>query len=59
MEILKTINYRIPAPTSLDFLKVFLKQTMKIGRPGKGRPFATEKVEQKGSEKEKNYSNDE
>ena len=25
MEILKTINYRIPAPTSLDFLKVLLK----------------------------------
>ena len=25
MDVLKTINYRIPAPTSLDFLKVFLK----------------------------------
>lgn len=40
MEILKTINYRIPAPTSLDFLKVLLKQTLQIGKPGKGRPFA-------------------
>lgn len=25
MDILKVINYRIPAPTSLDFLKVYLK----------------------------------
>lgn len=25
MDILKTIKYRIPAPTSLDFLKYYLK----------------------------------
>jgi hypothetical protein len=25
MDIMKTISYRVPAPTSLDFLKVYLK----------------------------------
>ena len=51
MDILKTINYRIPAPCSLDFLKVFLKQTLKIGKPGRSRPFAQEKSDQKDKEK--------
>jgi hypothetical protein len=37
MEILKSINYRIPAPTSLDFLKVYLKKVMNIGHPGKSK----------------------
>ena len=31
MEILKVIKYRIPAPTSLDFLKVYLKEILSIG----------------------------
>lgn len=31
MEILKIIKYRIPAPTSLDFLKVYLKEILNIG----------------------------
>ena len=35
MEILKTIKYRIPAPTSLDFLKYYLKQVLNIGKSGK------------------------
>jgi len=30
MDILKTINYKIPAPTSLDFLKVYLKDVLNI-----------------------------
>lgn len=35
MEILKSINYKIAAPTSLDFLKVYLKQVLNIGKCGK------------------------
>lgn len=35
MDILKVIKYRIPAPTSLDFLKYYLKQVLNIGRSGK------------------------
>jgi Cyclin, N-terminal domain len=35
MDILKTIKYRIPAPTSHDFLKYYLKQVLNIGRSGK------------------------
>lgn len=31
MEIMKIIKYRIPAPTSLDFLKVYLKEILNIG----------------------------
>ena len=38
MDILKTIKYRIPAPTSLDFLKYYLKQVLGIGRTGKTAP---------------------
>lgn len=37
MEILKVINYRIPAPTSYDFLKVYLKEVMGIGSVGKSK----------------------
>jgi hypothetical protein len=35
MEILKIINYRIPAPTSIDFIKVYLKEVLGIGSVGK------------------------
>ena len=35
MDIMKVINYRIPAPTSLDFLKVYLKEVLGIGTVGK------------------------
>ena len=35
MDILKTIKDRIPAPTSHDFLKYYLKQVLNIGRSGK------------------------
>ena len=35
MDILKTINYKIPAPTSLDFLKVYLKDVLNISTCGK------------------------
>ena len=35
MDILKVINYRIPAPTSYDFLRVYLKEILNIGHPGK------------------------
>jgi len=34
LEILKTIHYRIPAPTALDFLKVYLKDILEIGHRG-------------------------
>ena len=37
MDILKTIKYRIPAPTSLDFLKYYLKQVLNIGKSGKSQ----------------------
>lgn len=37
MDIMKVIHYKIPAPTSLDFLKVYLKQVMGIGVPGKSQ----------------------
>jgi hypothetical protein len=30
MDILKVINYRIPAPSALDFLKVYLKDVLNI-----------------------------
>ena len=35
MDVLKAINYRIAAPTSLDFLKIYLKQVLNIGKCGK------------------------
>lgn len=34
LEILKTIHYKIPAPTVLDFLKVYLKEVLEIGHLG-------------------------
>lgn len=30
MDILKAINYKIPAPTALDFLKIYLKDVLNI-----------------------------
>ena len=41
MDILKSINYKIPAPNSLDFLKVYLKDVLDIGVPGKTKSPAT------------------
>lgn len=35
MDILKAINYKIPAPSSLEFLKYYLKQVLNIGKCGK------------------------
>jgi Flp pilus assembly CpaF family ATPase len=35
LDILRAINYKIPAPTSLEFLKVYLKQVLNIGKSGK------------------------
>lgn len=35
LDILKTINYNIPAPTVLDFLRVYLKEVLDIGHVGK------------------------
>lgn len=34
LEILKTIRYKIPAPSVLDFLKVYLKEVLDIGHLG-------------------------
>lgn len=34
LDILKIIKYKIPAPTVLDFLKVYLKEVLGIGHPG-------------------------
>ncbi len=34
LEILKTIHYKIPAPSILDFLKVYLKDVLDIGHLG-------------------------
>jgi len=31
MEICKAINYRIPAPTSHEFIKYYLKQVLNVG----------------------------
>ena len=46
MEILKAINYKIAAPTSLDFLKVYLKSVLGIGKCGKGTSSDKEKKEE-------------
>ena len=35
IDILRVINYRIPVPTALDFLKYYLKEVLKIGLCGK------------------------
>lgn len=45
MDILKVINYRISAPTSLDFLKVYLKQVLNIGKSGKSTKDSSLKKE--------------
>ena len=34
LDILKVIKYKIPAPTVLDFLKVYLKEVLGIGHQG-------------------------
>lgn len=34
LDMLKTIKYKIPAPTTLDFLKVYLKEVLGIGHQG-------------------------
>lgn len=34
LEILKTIHYKIPAPSVLDFLKIYLKEVLNIGHLG-------------------------
>lgn len=43
LDILKTINYKIPAPTVLDFLRVYLKDVLNIGHVGKTSLTAQEK----------------
>lgn len=34
LEILKTIHYKIPAPSVMDFLKVYMKEVLEIGHLG-------------------------
>lgn len=53
MDILKTIKYRIPAPTSLDFLKYYLKQVLGIGRSGKSGQKNAPPTDSSASTKEK------
>ena len=48
MDILKSINYRIPAPTSIDFLKTYLKDLLNIGSVGKALPLS--KSDKKGGD---------
>jgi pentose-5-phosphate-3-epimerase len=35
MDVLRVINYKIPAPTPLDFLRYYLKRVLNIGKCGK------------------------
>ena len=35
LDILKAIEYKIPAPTVLDFLRVYLQEVLGIGHVGK------------------------
>jgi len=35
LDILKCIDYKIPAPTVLDFLRVYLQEVLGIGHMGK------------------------
>ena len=42
----KVINYKIPAPTSYEFLKSYLKQVLNIGTVGKSKATQYEKKEQ-------------
>jgi hypothetical protein len=48
MDILRAINYRIPAPTSFEFFKVYLKQVLNIGKCGK--TAATQSTSQQNAE---------
>jgi hypothetical protein len=57
MDILRVINYRIAAPTSLDFLKAYLKQVLNIGKCGKS--FSKDKKEESASNAPLNESNSE
>ena len=43
LDILQTINYKIPAPTVLDFLRVYLQEVLGIGHVGKTSLTAEEK----------------
>ena len=43
LDILKSIEYKIPAPTVLDFLRVYLKEVLGIGHMGKTSLTAEEK----------------
>lgn len=43
LDILKSINYQIPAPTVLDFLRVYLQEVLGIGHVGKTSLTAEEK----------------
>ena len=45
MDILKVINYKIPAPTSYEFLKAYLKQVLDIGSVGKSKHPVYDKKE--------------
>lgn len=50
MEILKVIKYKIPAPTSLDFLKVYLKDILNIGYSKKEKAESNDKKSAKSLE---------
>jgi len=43
LDILKAINYKIPAPTVLDFLRYYLQEVLSIGHVGKTSLTAEEK----------------
>ena len=43
LDILKSINYKIPAPTVLDFLRIYLQEVLCIGHVGKTSLTAEEK----------------
>lgn len=43
LHILKTINYKIPAPTVLDFLKVYMLKVLDIGHQGNTSLTKTQK----------------
>jgi hypothetical protein len=44
LKILKTIHYKIPAPSTLDFLKQYLKEVLDIGHTGNTSLKADEKA---------------
>ena len=45
LDILKVINYKIPAPTVIDFLKIYLREVLYIGHQGKTSLTTEEKEE--------------